>query len=295
MSSMSYDTFAGRSQPFLAGSAEKEKPSPDASNPRTSVIVVGMCLLTLLSFAPIWNAWTLMEDPNYTFWFGLAVPRWMLFGCIAIIVLYAFTAAMYFNRPRPQMQTEYAIMLTASIFIVVLGMLLYFCSLPLSREAAQSYSDVMYRCDSSEQTQRLYEYSQVLHNIRSMPGCAKKFSVEECEGYEDAEPYTGFLKMMESKFRCSGFCYRPPAYTPVQAGVFPPTLFSDTNYQASCEGMAARAMKTLSGDVGFTTFYQGIYMLIIAFAVTFAKLVGLCVGRLEVPEDPDTVQIIFKP
>ena len=42
--------------------------------------------------------------------------------------------------------------------------------------------------------------------------------------------------------------------------IYPPTLFSDANYQASCEGMAARDMKNFSGDIGFQTFYQGIYL-----------------------------------
>merc|ERR1719329_1893784 len=191
----------------------------------------------------------------------------------------------------------------------------------------------------------MWEYSQVLHNIRMQPECAQRFTVEECEGYADAAPYTTFLKAMENDFRCSGFCYRQPdaafmatgpgnvseasapeadapenipllqhatarkhrrdkvtplallatvadrvggvsmavvdnkASQPSVASRYPPTLFSDANYQASCEGMAARDMKNFAGDVSYQTFYQGIYLVVVAVAMGFLKLLGFCVRR----------------
>jgi len=228
-------------------------------------------------------------------------------------------------------QTEQTIMMIANIFITLLGLVLMLLSLPLSRQAIDTYNNLMHRCDYSAQTHRMYEYSQVLHNIRRTPSCASKFSVEECPGYEDAAPYTSFLKTMETQFRCSGFCYRPMGaaaesstkdasfvgkerrvvggsqrhkdhITPLslqavsaetavvrdkevmlQVQQYPPTLFSDSNYQASCEGMAARDMKNFAGDVGFQTFYQGIYLVVIAIATGFLKLISFCVKR----ESPD--------
>lgn len=60
---------------------------------------------------------------------------------------------------------------------------------------------------------------------------------------------------------------------------YPPTLFSDADYQISCEGMAARDMKNFAGDLGSQTFYQGIYLLIISIATGFVKLVGFCTSR----------------
>merc|ERR1719161_743454 len=134
----------------------------------------------------------------------------MIFLCVSIIILYATTISIFFSHARPQVQTEQTIMMIANIFITLLGLVLMLVSLPLSRQSIEIYNDLMHRCDYSERTHRMYEYSQVLHNIRTTPDCASKFSVEECNGYSDAPPYTSFLKAMETDFRCSGFCYRPP-------------------------------------------------------------------------------------
>merc|ERR1719271_1915619 len=83
-------------------------------------------------------------------------------------------------------------------------------SLPLNRQAADTYIALTHRCDYDDLTHRTFEYWTVLNNIRSQPECATKASVEECAGYEVAAPYTTFLKTMETNFRCSGFCWKPP-------------------------------------------------------------------------------------
>merc|ERR1719236_381255 len=287
----------------------------------------------MLCVIPIWNAASLLNDENYVFWVGSAVPGWLITLCVLVIVLYAVTIFAFFKYSRPSVRTEQTIMMIANIFITLLGLSLMLLSLPLSRQSIETYNNLMHRCDYSEQTHRMYEYSQVLHNIRSRPDCAKKFSVEECAGYEPAPPYTSFLKAMESDFRCSGFCYKanplagapagaqapapspPPAkglvqhttsvtrrlnrhhhhedkVTPLEVALnqqgisantleaqYPPTLFSDANYKASCEGMAARDMRNFAGDIGFQTFYQGIYLVLIAIATGFLKLIGFCVRR----------------
>lgn len=390
------------------------------ASPKNVFIGTGVILLAMLCIVPVWNALALLQDINYVFWQGRSVPTWMVSLCVGIIVLYVLTIFSFFSYARPQVQTEQTIMMIANIFITLLGLVLMLLSLPLSQQSIDTYNNLMHRCDYSEQTHRMYEYSQVLHNIRRTPICATKYSVEECAGYEDAPPYTTFLKAMEADFRCSGFCYRPPtsvvaaqvgqagyvgdsskasvavsssavvavegqqeqrqeaqdenlknkeqveahqhapatvAYahtveehaeeapaavahehaveehaeahnstaseslaqrshagrqrhhqeyvisldTPVgkqsasllQRQVntppavttvmseyqYPPTLFSDANYQASCEGMAARDMKNFAGDVGFQTFYQGIYLVLIAIATGFLKLIGFCVKK----------------
>jgi len=287
--------------------------------------------LTMLCVVPIWNAASLLHDDNYVFWAGRAVPLWLITLCVVIIVLYVVTILSFFTYSRPSVRTEQTIMMIANIFITLLGLMLMLISLPLSRQSIETYNNLMHRCDYSEQTHRMYEYSQVLHNIRAQPACAKKFSVEECDGYGSAPPYTSFLKSMESDFRCSGFCYKPnpalgaPAPAPAPAAAdkgkgkkgliqhssfktrkhhhhhedtitpmevslsqqsvgsmenqYPPTLFSDANYKASCEGMAARDMRNFAGDIGFQTFYQGIYLVLIAIATGFLKLIGFCVRR----------------
>jgi len=288
--------------------------------------------LMMLCLVPVWNALALMSHFNYTFWVGAWLPEWMLSLYFGILILYIIIVVVLFHKARPQSQTEQTMMMVANIFVSLLGVFLMLVSMPLSRQAVDTYSNLMYRCDHSMQTQRLYEYSQVLHNIRSTPGCAVKYTIEECAGYEAVPPYTTFLKDMENTFHCSGFCYRPSVgaalletklettahsegrhlgskaqhqdhmapqslavtssgvvagtihaagQQPVAVGSaalvttrYPPTLFSDANYETSCEGMAARDMKNFAGELGSQTFYQGIYLLIISIVTGFVKLMG---------------------
>merc|ERR1719258_231454 len=91
-----------------------------------------------------------------------------------------------------------------------------------------------------------------------------------------------------------------PGAAPVHT--YPPTLFSDANYKASCEGMAARDMRNFAGDIGFQTFYQGIYLVLIAIATGFLKLIGFCVrrdtdrellGRFEIVDDHRAGKIVI--
>lgn len=304
---------------------------------RNMFLGTGILLLMMLCLVPIWNALALMSHFNYGFWVGAWLPTWMVSLCLGILILYTIIVVVIFSKAKAQPQTEQTMMLVANIFVSLLGLGLMMVSMPLSRQAVDTYSNLMYRCDHSMQTQRLYEYSQVLHNIRSTPGCAMKYTIEECAGYEAVRPYTTFLKEMEGTFHCSGFCYRPTVgatlletklettgqvegrhlgnkaqhqdhMTPqslvmgssgtvtgtihaagqqpatvdsaiLATSKYPPTLFSDANYQTSCEGMAARDMKNFAGDLGSQTFYQGIYLLIISVATGFVKLVGFCTNR----------------
>merc|ERR1719343_640805 len=168
---------------------QARKPQGHTGSPRNVFIVAGVILLTLLCLVPMWNAIALLMDYNYTYWVGFGVPLWMIFLCVSIIILYAATISIFFSHARPQVQTEQTIMMIANIFITLLGLVLMLVSLPLSRQSIETYNNLMHRCDYSEQTHRVYEYSQVLQNIRSLPACADKYSIEECPGYEDAKPY----------------------------------------------------------------------------------------------------------
>lgn len=60
---------------------------------------------------------------------------------------------------------------------------------------------------------------------------------------------------------------------------YPPTLFSDAGYQASCQGMLARHTQSVAGDFAFQLFYQGVFLIAIAVAAGFAKLLGHCTNR----------------
>merc|ERR1719199_1089618 len=60
---------------------------------------------------------------------------------------------------------------------------------------------------------------------------------------------------------------------------YPPTLFSQANFQASCDGMAARNMRNFAGDVADQTFYEGIMLVIVSIIIGFLKLLGFCGHR----------------
>jgi len=308
----------------LGDSLKKDKPDWKAKvvTPKNIITAVGSGLLCLLCVVPIWNAMVLMQDSNYVFWAGRSTPQWMIVLCVAIIFLYVAMVSAFFTKAKGAAQSEHTIMMIAFIFTTLFGLFLMMISLPLTHQSELTYTNLLHRCDYSEQTQRLFQYSQVLQNMRADPACATKFSVEECAGYEEAAPYTNFLKGMENNFRCAGFCYKPPpvAMNP-SAGllsvkqhvrhrhtdhitkisliaegahseaadsevaellgqstyVYPPTLFSTSNFQASCEGMAARDMKYFAGDIGQQTFFQGIYLILIAIMTGFLKLTSFCV------------------
>lgn len=305
---------------------------PDWKNkfvtPKNLFTSIGCALLAILAVVPIWNSFILMMDSNYVFWAGRWTPQWIIIVSVSIVFLYALTVHAFFRKPVAMEHTEPTIMMIANIFITLFGIFLMLVALPLTHQAELTQTNLLHRCDHSEQTQRLYEYSQVLQNMRATPECAKKGSVEECAGYEAAAPYTNFLKGMENNFRCAGFCYKAPltgggvstfgpapapgpaasanllsvkrhthkdhvsqvaliaedasAKDPVLTYVnnaYPPTLFSKMNFQASCEGMAARDMKNFAGDIGQQTFYQGIYLIFIAVLAGFLKLLGFCVRK----------------
>jgi len=324
------------------GDALKRQEKPDwkskSATPKNIFLCVGCVLLMMLSIVPVWNAIILMTDSNYVFWAGRSTPKWMIGICVGIVLLYAITISIFFRKPQASQHTEQTVMMVANIFITLFGLFLMMASLPLTHQAELTHTNLLHRCDHSEQTQRLREYSQVLQNIRATPACATKYSVEECAGFEQAAPYTTFLKGMENNFHCAGFCYAPatvqmavsgaaapggapggaspaPAAAPTNllstrqhirhrhtdhmtkvsliaegakakdpvityvASAYPPTLFSDMNFQASCEGMAARDMKSFAGDIGQQTFYQGIYLVLIAVMTGFLKLMGFCVRK----------------
>jgi len=317
----------GDGAPSSAEPAEAQKPQekPDWKSPEKCITVAGSVLLIILTLVPIWNCIVLLQDSNYIFWAGRSVPQWVGILCVLIIFLYATMAGCFLRWGQGSVPMEQTIMTIANIYILFFGLFLLLVSLPIMHQADLTYTNLMYRCESSEQTHRLFEYSQVLQNMRATPACAKMYSIENCAGYEAVAPFTTFLKGMENNFRCAGFCYRPPtgaslasaspAVLPVPAKLFsmkqgirhlradqaslvtdaateemaakttwsepryPPTLFSNQNFQASCEGMAASDMKNFAGDIGQQTFMHGIYLVLIAVATGLLKLLNFCIRK----------------
>lgn len=293
------------------------------ASPASSFVLGGGFLLVMLALVPIWNAAALLGNFNYVYWAGYHVPQWTIFTCVLIVFFYTITAVSVLHRSKKSGNPEQNLLMLTTIFVTLFGLFLLMASLPLSRQADYTSQNLMSNCSASFETHRLYEYSQVLQNMRASPECASKYSVEECAGYQDSPPYTDYLKSMENTFQCAGFCYREPSapqhrpattlvstdrrirqrHTVTQLSLaaesseeataaesseeqgtesaqsghaYPPTLFSDANYRASCESMASRDMRYFAGDIGRQTFLQGMYLVLIAVVTGFLKLLGQC-------------------
>eukprot|EP00927_Polykrikos_kofoidii_P001095 TRINITY_DN1039_c0_g1_i2.p1 TRINITY_DN1039_c0_g1~~TRINITY_DN1039_c0_g1_i2.p1 ORF type:complete len:412 (+),score=65.96 TRINITY_DN1039_c0_g1_i2:150-1238(+) len=335
-------------------------------------------VLILLCYPPILNAFELLYNSNYSFFVGPTIPKTMIVLCTGICVLYMVGSRAILSLRKIDWRDDVMVATLTISTIALLGVVLMLISLPIARQSGELYNNLMHRCDFNEQSHRLVEYSQVLHNIRVTPECAKRISIEDCDGYDEAPPYTTFLKAMEEKFQCSGFCHMNPqkmlslldpprtntsllsrqaiatehsrsetsmiegqtvgdaphprhvdhvvpisllgissrevgravgrAVTNEDKGfvtsnhgeapkaalahlssvfresastMYPPTLFSDANFQASCEGMLARDMSSVVGDVAFQAYYQGLYLLVLALLLWVFKMIGLSLPPLE--------------
>jgi len=339
-------------------------------------ITFGTLILLVICAVPIANAAALLDDFNFVFWAGRTLPTWLMTFCGMAVVLWILTGVLFFKYSRPSSRSEQSIVMIAHTFITMLGLIFMMVSLSLVSTANDTYDNLHRRCQFSDETHKVFEFSQVLHALRSQPGCKDKFSVENCDGYQDAPPYTTFLKSLEDEFRCSGFCYLPPGQpvdtspallslsvlshkrsrarnTPaarsqqdmiLSAGTgatasqqkgtasnatsqnekelivdggssnatsqnekelivdgggnllnttagkkqsslkkasnldYPPALFSDSQFQVSCDGTAARDMRDFAGDIGHQLWYQGLYLVSISIGTGFLKLVGFCVS-----------------
>lgn len=176
---------------------------------KTFFCIAGV-LLILMTVPPIIEAVTMLNDFNYVFFFGKTVPTTVIVFSIVPIILYGCIIYSYFNYMSFQHRTTQFFMLLVTAFVTCFGLSILMVSLPLSSQVEVGYNAMMYNCEHSPMTHRLFEYSQVLHNIRRQPDCLREESVEKCRGYKESTPYTTYLKYVENTFVCAGFCFRLP-------------------------------------------------------------------------------------
>jgi len=190
---------------------------PKSMTAKDMFALVGFVVLALICLVPIWNAALLLSSSNYVFWAGVSVPVLMILFCVAVILLYLYLVHRLFNTSM-SIQSDQGIITVAHGFMTLFGITFLLFSLPLIRQSMETYNNLMYRCEYSDQTHGLAEYSQVLGDMRAMSDCRPQESVEMCVGYFSYSPYTKYLKNMEASMRCSGFCAkstRSPAVPPV--------------------------------------------------------------------------------
>lgn len=165
----------------------------------------GLVLLSFLCVLPIWNAAALLMNENFLYFVGAWWAIGLIFTCVAIVAFYVVSMSAFFNRARIQVGSGQAVLIS-TVFVLLLGLMLILFSLHVRRTGNNVASTLVQRCENSPETRRLHEYSQVLLNIRNLPGCQNKSSIEDCVGYRASNPYTEYLKIMENTFHCTGFC-----------------------------------------------------------------------------------------
>jgi hypothetical protein len=226
-------------------------------------------------------------------WFSSNPAATILASAFTAIVLYNFSLNYFLARGKPEARgTTRSLFVIWTVFVLFMGVAFMLLSVPISFEADKAYNELLLNCETGARTQDLFVTSQALQTLRQSASCSGSFSVEQCVGFQSTV-YTRVLKSMETDFKCSGFCYNPALQTtlgqpePVsnlvqpQSSDYPPTLFTQANYQASCDGMAARNMHHFVGATGTLVFAQGVLLVLVALVLSLIQMISICAGNVE--------------
>jgi hypothetical protein len=222
----------------------------------------------------------------------------ILASCVAAVLLYLLSLNYFIAWAKPDVKQGFAYPFAIwSAFLLMLGASFAMFAQPISQEADVAYNELLSACETGVRTRDLFITSQALQSLRQTPGCTELSSVENCLGFFTTT-YSNILKQMETELRCSGFCYNPAGVKPLtpqpsalgMANVmqYPPSLFSHANFEASCDGMAARNMQNFVGAVGTQVYHQGVTFSVVALMFGMLVLVGGC-GLEKHPRFPDAV------
>merc|ERR1719272_1925910 len=109
----------------------------------------------------------------------------------------------------------------------------------------------------------LYYVEEELGSLRAMPACAKRTSIEDCDGFTEYPKMheAMILKDMESSYMCSGICQGTNAKG---EQIYPPTLFNKADYKVTCDGMAARRISNFATAIGQQLMLEGCMLVAVA-------------------------------
>jgi len=176
---------------------------------RPGLTWIGTIILCLACVFPVWDAYRLMYDAAYVYFMSRYWAICTVVLCGVVVLWYMLAMMVFFKYAWEGFKTEQTVLLIAMVATTMLGLGLLMISVPLRREVSDARNELYMNCEFGTRTQRLYEYSTVLQGIRSTPACKTKDSIDQCQGYQESEPYTGFLKNLETKYHCAGFCWKP--------------------------------------------------------------------------------------
>jgi len=169
----------------------------------------GASLLLVLCALPVWDAFALLNDFNYTFWAGRNQPFALVLVAIVLFIVFFITADGFFREMPHQHRTTQTLAMIASIFVTCWGLSLVLVSMPVALKANNAHNMLLYQCTTDQSSASLRLHYAELLGLRLQPACATMYSVEDCSGFVEKEPYTSYLRALELNYQCSGFCYVP--------------------------------------------------------------------------------------
>jgi len=201
----------------------------------------GACILLVVVFIPVWNAFELMFDQNLQFWLGKHLAWQWLASSFGLVLLYLVTTQLFFQYAKPEWRNDGMVTYMGRTFISALAIFLILQSYPVHEKTNYASRELLDQCAFNSQSGALQREYKKLRELRetglSKDGkteCAALSSVKECKGFV-ANDYTTFLEYSEQEFQCAGLCVLPeklaltmPATTAKPADADPYTTVSPT-------------------------------------------------------------------
>lgn len=211
---------------------------------------IGLVVFGIAVILPFWNAMRLTQDDVFVYFVGRYYPYWTAAVCSLAVIWYIAAIRFLFKYAWAEVKSEHTILVITMVTTTCLGLAFILVSHPMYKEVDVVYNELYTNCHFGSHTQKLYEYATELQGIRNTSECAEKDSVEQCEGYEVSSPYTGFLKDLENRYHCAGFCWDessldatedPASTTPIASAIRATALVSASEAQPPQPQMAQAA------------------------------------------------------
>lgn len=247
---------------------------------------LGIAILSLLMMGPVWNALVMLRDPVWLFFTGGDIPNVILATCGAELGLFLLVVGLIAACGRNEAKSDMSLLTIGTMFISLLGASAFVGSIPMTHRG-ETYKRELHSCNHGAKAYELSMAYKGLNHLRMQKSCASKVSVEVCQGFNRTE-FTELLKQMEDRYLCSGWCTLPRAVNASKDSspwaerihyVYPPTLFSTANYQATCDGMVKRDIEHFYSDLAQEWFLEGTTLISVSIGVGFLKLIGACMMR----------------
>jgi hypothetical protein len=248
-------------------------------------IVLPTMVMFLLLLVPAWNCIGLLMDPVYVYMVGSERAAALLICCMVLFVTSLITVTIFLHTAY-EAKTVRSMFLIAGIFLSTLGIMLILFSVPMLQVAKVANREFVLNCDNGPKAKPLRIVFQELATLRATPKCKDLPSVAKCTSFSEYSSMdskleeTRIAKYMEDQFQCSGFCEKLDAKG---KQVYPPTLFSLSNYKISCDGMAGRHIRNFAENIAKQSIIEGVMLVSVAVVFSIAKLIGFCAH----PEEPE--------